>query len=87
MSSIAYIISRLFEAYTVLIFIYVLMSWIPTKSGIIGDIDAALARICEPFLGIFRKILPSIGGMVDVSPILALIVLQLAERLIVGILV
>ena len=49
MSSIAYIISRLFEAYTVLIFIYVLMSWIPTKSGIIGDIDAALARICEPF--------------------------------------
>ena len=69
-----------------ILFVYVLMSWIPQKSGIIADIDTVLGRVCDPFLNLFRKFIPPIGGMVDISPIFALLVLQFAVRLIVMIL-
>ena len=55
------------------------------KSGFIADVDAALGRICDPYLGIFRRVIPPIG-MVDVSPILAFVVLQLVARLVVAVL-
>ena len=75
------------NAYTTVIFVYVLMSWIPNReSGVIGQIYHALGMLCEPYLGLFRRFIPPIGGMVDVSPILALLVLQFVVRLIVGIL-
>ena len=81
-----YLIYSLANAYCMVLFVYVLMSWIPMKTGIIGDIYAILGRLCEPYLNLFRRFVPPIGGMVDVSPIIALIVLQFAVRLIVSIL-
>jgi uncharacterized protein YggT (Ycf19 family) len=39
-----------------------------------------LREVCEPYLRLFRRILPSFGGL-DFSPIIAIIVLQLAARL------
>ena len=81
-----YFIVSLADAYTMILFVYVLMSWIPQKSGIIADIDTVLGRVCDPFLNLFRKFIPPIGGMVDISPIFALLVLQFAVRLIVMIL-
>lgn len=81
-----YFIVSLVDVYTMILFVYVLMSWIPQKSGIIADIDTVLGRVCNPFLNLFRKFIPPIGGMVDISPIFALLVLQFAVRLIVMIL-
>ena len=81
-----YFIVSLADVYTMILFVYVLMSWIPQKRGIIADIDAVLGRVCDPFLNLFRKFIPPIGGMVDISPIFALLVLQFAVRLIVMIL-
>ena len=81
-----YFIVSLADAYTMILFVYVLSSWIPQKSGIIADIDTVLGRVCDPFLNLFRKFIPPIGGMVDISPIFALLVLQFAVRLIVMIL-
>ncbi|WP_303248969.1 YggT family protein [uncultured Slackia sp.] len=81
-----YLIVSLADVYTMILFVYVLMSWIPQKSGIIADIDTVLGKVCDPFLDLFRRFIPPIGGMVDVSPIFALLVLQFAVRLIVGIL-
>ena len=79
------LIITLADVYTTILFVYILMSWIPQKRGIIADIDSVLARICDPFLDIFRRFIPPIG-MVDISPIFAFLVLQLAVRLIVTIL-
>ncbi len=76
------ILIKLVDAYTLIIFIYVLMSWIPQKRGVLRDIDDVLEKICEPYLGLFRRFIPPIGGMVDVSPIIAILVLQLLIRLI-----
>lgn len=81
-----YFIVSAFDAYTMILFVYVLMSWIPMKSGIVADIDHVLGKICDPLLDVFRRFIPPIGGMVDISPIVALLVLQFAVRLIVGIL-
>ncbi|WP_139652658.1 YggT family protein [Raoultibacter phocaeensis] len=82
MLSFKYLLSSLVDVYTMIIFVYVLMSWIPNKRGIIADIDNVLAKICDPYLNLFRKFIPPLGGMVDISPIIALLVLQFGLRLI-----
>ncbi|MFC7363710.1 MULTISPECIES: YggT family protein [Bhargavaea] len=65
------------QIYSILLVIYVLMSWVPsTRETSIGRL---LAKICEPYLDIFRKIIPPIG-MIDISPIVALIALNLIVK-------
>lgn len=74
------------NAYTMVIFVYVLMSWIPNVyNGAIGQIYRALGTICDPYLNLFKRLIPPIGGMVDITPIIAVLVLQFVVRLIVGI--
>ena len=62
------------------------MSWIRNRGGILADIETVFGKVCDPYLNLFRKFIPPIGGMVDVTPIFALLVLQFLVRLIVGIL-
>ncbi|QTD42393.1 YggT family protein [Sporosarcina sp. Te-1] len=63
--------------YSILLVIYILMSWVPasreTKFGIL------LGKIAEPYLGFFRKFIPPLG-MIDISPIVALFALSLISR-------
>lgn len=68
------IVSRALSFYGILIFVYVLLSWLPA-SGAIWEIRRLLATVCEPYLGLFRRIVPPIG-MIDISPIVAILVLQ-----------
>ncbi len=87
MLSIHYLIASLANAYSTIIIVYVLMSWIPMgQTGIIADIYRVLGKICDPFLDLFKKLIPPIGGMVDITPIIALLVLQCATTLILRIL-
>ena len=80
------LISKLVDAYTLILFVYVLMSWIPQRQGIVADIESVLAKICDPYLDIFKKFIPPIGGMVDISPIFAIIALELVVRILSNIL-
>jgi YggT family protein len=67
---------RLIDIYSWALIIYILMSWFPNaRETAIGKF---LARICEPYLEPFRRIVPAIG-MIDISPIVAFIVLSLAK--------
>ena len=75
------LIVELVYIYTLAIFVYVLLSWIPVKQGVIETINDLLAKICDPYLDLFKRFIPPIGGMVDISPIIAIIVLQLVVRL------
>ena len=71
------------DFYVGIIFVYILMSWIPSMRGVIADIYDALGRLCEPYLGLFRRLIPPLGAGgvgIDFSPILAIIVLQLVVR-------
>lgn len=76
---------NLVNVYSLVICVYVLMSWLP-QTGVLGDIYHALGIICEPYLGLFRRLIPPIGGMVDITPIIALLVLQFGVQLIVWLL-
>ena len=71
MLSIKYLIVSLADAYSMVLFVYVLMSWFPTDRGILADINRVLAKVCDPYLNLFRKLIPPLGGMVDVTPIIA----------------
>jgi len=75
------IIFRLFDFYQILIVVWCLLSWFPrTSGGLLDDISNAIGTIVCPYLDIFRRLIPPFGG-VDFSPILAVVVLQLIERL------
>ena len=74
------LIVELVDIYTFVIFVYVLLSWFPSKQGVLAQIDDVLAKICDPYLDLFKRFIPPIGGMVDISPIIAIIVLQLLVR-------
>ena len=70
------IISGAFEIYSVLLIVYILMSWFPNAYQ--STFGQLLARICEPYLAIFRRIIPPIG-MISFSGIVALLALNLAR--------
>ena len=74
MLSLKYLIVSLSDVYSMLIFVYVMLSWFPTDRGILADINTVLGKICDPYLNLFKKFIPPIGGMVDVSPIVAMLV-------------
>lgn len=59
--------------FRIVIFIYILMSWVPSmRENAFGQI---VGRIAEPYLAFFRKFIPPLG-MIDISPIVALIALS-----------
>lgn len=80
------LIVQLADIYSWAIIIYVLMTWIPSKTGWLGEFDRILGKICDPYLNLFKRLIPPIGGMVDITPIIALLVLQFIVRLVVVIL-
>ncbi|WP_083485661.1 YggT family protein [Loigolactobacillus rennini] len=75
-NGIFYLLTRLIDIYMFIIVIYVLMSWFPnayqTKLG------QLMARICEPYLNIFSRIIPPIAGL-SFAPLVALLVLGMAQ--------
>ncbi|MCG7434121.1 YggT family protein [Lysinibacillus fusiformis] len=56
---------------------YILMSWVPAAQN--SAIGRMLEKVCEPYLGIFRKFIPPLG-MIDISPIVAIFMLNFIER-------
>jgi uncharacterized protein YggT (Ycf19 family) len=70
-------IGTLVNVYFYMILIYVLLSWIPNaRESFVGEF---LGKLVEPYLSPFRKLIPPIGGMLDISPIIALIALRFVE--------
>ncbi|WP_243386754.1 YggT family protein [Bacillus kexueae] len=71
------ILSQLIGLYSYAVIIYILMSWFPNaRESAIGQF---FARICEPYLEPFRRFIPPLG-MIDISPIVALLTLNFAQR-------
>ncbi|MBH5316887.1 YggT family protein [Paenibacillus sp. GSMTC-2017] len=60
--------------YSYLIIGYVLLSWFPNARE--SSIGQFLGRIVEPYIGIFRRFIPPIGGVLDLSPIVAIFALR-----------
>ncbi|GGA32722.1 membrane protein [Kroppenstedtia guangzhouensis] len=71
------IVNTLFTIYQFMIFGYILLSWFP--NGRESPIALFLGRLVEPYLSIFRSFIPPLG-MIDISPIVALIALRFVEQ-------
>ena len=57
------------SVYILLIFAYVLTSWIKLPYSL-NPVQRFLSDVCEPYLRLWRRILPSFGPL-DLSPIVA----------------
>ncbi|MCF2647946.1 MULTISPECIES: YggT family protein [Bacillaceae] len=75
MTFIILVLAKLLQYYSYALIIYILMSWIPSARE--TSIGVFLAKVCEPYLEVFRRVIPPIG-MLDISPIVAIFVLNLA---------
>ncbi len=87
---IADYVDALFIVYAILILLNILISWIPRIPFYSRWFRACLDFITEttnPYLNLFRRLLPSVGGggfALDLSPIIGLIVLFLARVIVVS---
>ncbi len=79
-------VNVLFYVYLALIIAYILLSWIPLPYTIwLNRVQRFLYDVVEPYLRIFRRILPSLnlGGLgLDLSPIFAIIGLYVLNAII-----
>ncbi len=86
---VASYVSALFTVYIVLIFIRILVSWIPRmpqNAALLAVVNFA-HQTTDPYLNIFRRILPPVGGSglaLDLSPMIGLILLLIAQSVITG---
>ncbi|WP_309122905.1 YggT family protein [Paenibacillus sp.] len=71
---ISSLVWTLYNIYFYMIIAYVLLSWVPNaRDSFVGQL---LGRVTEPYLGIFRRFIPAIGGVIDISPIVAIFALR-----------
>jgi YggT family protein len=67
--------------YGLVLVLYVLLSWIRLPSSL-GPLQRFLYDVCEPYLRLWRRILPLSFGPVDFSPIIAILAVYAAARLV-----
>ena len=80
--SIFGVLSQTLQIYSTLLLIRVLLTWFPGIDWSNG-ILSALTSITDPYLNIFRGIIPPIGGF-DISSILAFLLLNFLQGQIYG---
>ena len=82
-------VSALFLVYVILIFIRIVVSFVPRmpyRPWLKATLDF-VHEVTDPYLNFFRRFLPSIGGggfALDLSPMIGVFVLFIAEAIIVG---
>jgi YggT family protein len=70
-------ISSFIGIYLALLFIRILLSWFPQVNWF-NPPFSILSQLTDPYLNIFRSIIPPIGGL-DFSAILAIVLLQVVQ--------
>lgn len=68
---------KFLEIYGILLIVRILLSWFQTAEWA-GQIISFLSPVTDPYLNIFRSIIPPLGG-IDISAILALLLLQFVQ--------
>lgn len=68
--------------YSYVVIIRILLTWFPTISWY-DQPFSTLSQLTDPYLNLFRSIIPPLGG-IDLSPILAILLLQVAGGLVSG---
>ncbi len=77
-------ISSFLQIYFVLLIIRILLSWFPNINWFDPPFSI-LSQLTDPYLNLFRSVIPPIGG-IDISPILAIFLLQFIQGVVMSIL-
>jgi YggT family protein len=86
---VAHYLSTLLTVYIVLIFIRILMSWIPRMpyNRWLDMVLTFVRDVTDPYLNLFRRFLPPVRigpGALDLSPIIAIFVLGIVGNLLIS---
>jgi uncharacterized protein YggT (Ycf19 family) len=85
-SSLASFVNVFIWVYILLLFAYILTSWIRLPySPWLNRVQRFLYDVCDPYLRLFRRFLPPVGPL-DLSPMVALFVLYILQRVLVSLL-
>ena len=88
-ADVADYVSALFLVYIILILINVLISWVPRmpyNRALRATLDF-IKETTDPYLNLFRRILPPLGGGglgLDLSPMIGVILLVVVRAVVVG---
>lgn len=77
------IVNNIFYFFYILIILRIFLTWIPSIDWHQQPLKS-IREVTDMYLDIFRRFIPPIGGL-DFSPIIALIVLQIIQVLIVNV--
>ena len=88
MNSLLMFIVRILDFYTLIVFFYVIISWLLhfniLNSGniFLWKVFESLKKLTDPPLNYIRKYLPNLGG-IDISPVLLILIIYLFKDLII----
>jgi YggT family protein len=74
------LIHWVFLTYTIFLLVRIIGSWFPMFAH--HKIMRFVAFYTDPYLNLFRRFIPPIGGVLDLSPLLGFFALQIMENLI-----
>jgi YggT family protein len=72
------------SVYALVVFLYVLTSWVRLPYSL-SPVQRFLYEVCEPYLRLWRRILPSFGPL-DLSPMVAIFALVVFGQIVVNLL-
>lgn len=86
---VAAYVEALFLIYIILIFVNILSSWVPRMpyNPWLRAVLDFVHQTTNPYLNIFRRVLPPVGGggfALDLSPIIGIILLFILQGIVVG---
>lgn len=79
-------VGALFLVYIILILLNILISWIPRmpyRPWLRATLDF-ITETTNPYLNLFRRVIPPIGGGLDLSPMIGIVVLYVLRGLVVA---
>ncbi len=82
MQTLAILVRVVFETFNWLIIARILLSWFPHDPN--HPVMRFIYEITEPVLAPFRRIMPRTSMPIDFSPVIAILVVQLVERLLIS---
>jgi YggT family protein len=71
--------------YGLVILAYIITSWIRMPYSL-NSVQRFLYDVCEPYLRVWRRLLPVSFGAIDFSPIIALLALGFAAEIVIALL-
>jgi YggT family protein len=76
---LASVIHWVFLVYTLFLLVRIVGSWFPAFAR--HQVMRFFAFYTDPYLNIFRRLIPPIGGVLDLSPLLGFFALQILENI------